>query len=165
MKSPSALKALAMTAVGLLATSGAQAATKAKAPVFCDRACLIKLTDQYIAAVVAHDPSKAPLAPDIVFVENIKRIKPGEGLWKTVTAGPTSFKIYIPDEDMQEAAWMGVLQSDGKPVEMALRLKVKNGKIVEAEHLFANAERTIARAADPAFGPRQRSAGGPAPVA
>jgi hypothetical protein len=43
----------------------------------CDRACLKNLADSYVAALVAHDPSKVPLARNIRTVENIKRIQPG----------------------------------------------------------------------------------------
>ena len=62
-----------------------------------DRAALLKLADTYLAALVAHDPGKVPLAGDVKVVENVKRIKPGEGLWKTATSGPTEFKIVVPD--------------------------------------------------------------------
>ena len=103
----------------------------------CDRACLVRITDQYLAAVVAHDPSKAPLAPGVAFVENVKRMQPGEGLWKTATGGPTAFSIHVPDVTLQQAGWMGVILEDGKPMMLALRLKVENGRIVQAEHLLA----------------------------
>ena len=125
--------ALALAAAGL-ALLGSAASASAKT---CDRACLIGITDQYLAAVVAHDPSKAPLAPHVMFVENLKRMQPGEGLWKTATGGPTAFRIYVPDVAWRQAGWMGVVQQNGKPMMLALRLKVENGKITQAEHLIA----------------------------
>ena len=128
------LTALALTVGGLGSLALASQASGAES---CDRACLIKLTDTYLAAVVAHDPSKAPLAPNVVFVDNVKRMKPGEGLWKTASGGPTAFKIYVPDVTLQQAGWLGVIQQDGKPVMLALRLKLQNGKIVQAEHIYA----------------------------
>src|SRR5271170_1770946 len=36
----------------------------------CDRQCLNGFVDQYLAALVAHDPSRLPLAKDVVFTEN-----------------------------------------------------------------------------------------------
>jgi len=123
--------ALAAAGLALLGLAGQASAQS------CDRACLIGITDQYLAAIVAHDPSKAPLAPGVVFVENIKRMQPGEGLWKTATGGPTAFKIYVPDVAMQQVGFIGVIQQDGKPMMLALRLKIENGKITEAEHLLA----------------------------
>jgi hypothetical protein len=102
-----------------------------------DRAALIKLADDYFAALVAHDPRKVSLAPELKTVENAKRIKPGEGLWKTTTAGPTEFKIVVPDTVAQQVGGILMMQSDGKPAQVGFRLKVVNGRIVEAEHMIA----------------------------
>src|ERR1700722_3712741 len=107
----------------------------------CDRACLNKTVDTYIAAMVAHDPSQVALARDVKFVENTVPMKPGEGLWKTASEGPATFKIYVPDPVAQQVGFLGVMEEHGKdgdkPVQLGLRLKLKNGKIVEAEHLVA----------------------------
>jgi hypothetical protein len=102
-----------------------------------DRGALIKLADDYFAALVAHDPRKVSLAPELKTVENAKRIKPGEGLWKTTTAGPTEFKIVVPDTVAQQVGGILMMQSDGKPAQVGFRLKVVNGRIVEAEHMIA----------------------------
>ena len=115
----------------------AQAASKTPAPTTCDRDCLKALADSYIAALVAHDPHKVPLAADVKIVENAKRIQPGEGLWKTTTGGPNDFKIVVPDAYSQEVGGMVLLQSEGKPAQLGFRLKLVNGKITEAEHMIA----------------------------
>ncbi|MBN8831461.1 MAG: hypothetical protein J0G94_12770 [Sphingomonadales bacterium] len=143
MPSLSLKAALSLSVTGLILTGcssrkeSSETAAAAVAQAACDRACLIKLTDQYLAAVVKHDPGAVPLAENLAFVENIKRIKPGEGLWKSATGGPTDFKIYVPDVDQQQAGWMGIVQQEGKPVLLALRLKLVDGKITEAEHIVA----------------------------
>src|SRR6202034_4664578 len=62
---------------------------------------------------------------------------PGEGLWKTATAIPTTFKIYIPDVVSQQVGFLGVRQKTDRPIELALRLKIVDGQIAEAEHIFA----------------------------
>jgi hypothetical protein len=103
----------------------------------CDRACLKKMTDSYLAAVIAHDVSRVPLASNVKFVENTVPLKPGEGLWKTASEGPTTFKIYVPDPVAGQAGFLGMLKEDGKPVQFGLRLKIRNGQITEAEHLVA----------------------------
>jgi hypothetical protein len=100
-----------------------------------DRAALLNLADTYLAALVAHDTGKVPLANDVKVVENVKRIQPGEGLWKTATSGPTEFKIVVPDPVLQEVGGLVVMQTDGKPAQVGFRLKLVNGKIVEAEHM------------------------------
>jgi hypothetical protein len=117
----------------LLATTWSSLVSAAK----CDRACLDKTVDDYIAAMVAHDPSKVAFASDVKFVENTVPMKPGEGLWKTVTEGPTTFKIYVPDPVAGQVGFIGMLKEGDKPIQLGLRLKLKDGKIVEAEHLVA----------------------------
>jgi len=103
----------------------------------CNRACLDKTVDDYLAAVVAHDPSKVAFAADVKFVENTVPMKPGDGLWKTASALPTTFKIYVPDPVSEQVGFLCVMQENDKPIEFGLRLKLSDGKIVEAEHLIA----------------------------
>jgi hypothetical protein len=126
-------------AATLLALAGAAQGASAKKTVDgpLDRAALIKLADDYFAALLAHDPKKVALASDVKTVENAKRIQPGEGLWKTTSAGPTEFKIVVPDTMSQQVGGMFMIQSDGKPAQVGFRLKVVNGKIAEAEHVIA----------------------------
>src|SRR5688572_13761919 len=81
----------------------------------CDRACLIKLADDYAAALVAHDPSRVPLAANVVTVENVKKIARGEGLWRTATAGPTAYRIHVPDPVSQQVGLLAMMQVEGKP--------------------------------------------------
>jgi hypothetical protein len=119
--------------IAFLAPALASLASAAK----CDRACLDKTVDDYVAAMVAHDPSRVAFAADVKFVENTVPMKPGEGLWKTLTAGPTTFKIYVPDPVAQQVGFIGMLKEGDKPIQLGLRLKLKDGKIVEAEHLVA----------------------------
>jgi len=103
----------------------------------CDRACLVALADKYLAALAAHDPQNAPLSSGVRMVENAKRIRPGEGLWKTASAGSTEFKIVVPDPLSQQVGGMVIMQSEGKPAQVGFRLKLAGGMIIEAEHLIA----------------------------
>jgi hypothetical protein len=59
----------------------------------CDRACLVELMDQYLAALASHDPAAVPIASNAKLVENITPIPVGTGLWETATGGPAGFKI------------------------------------------------------------------------
>jgi hypothetical protein len=104
----------------------------------CDRQCLINLADRYLAALVAHDASRVPLAADVKIVENAKRIKAGEGLWKTTTAGPNAdYKVVVPDVFAQQVGGIVMMQAEGKPAQVGFRLKLVNGSITEAEHMIA----------------------------
>jgi hypothetical protein len=103
----------------------------------CDRACLIITTNIYLAGLVAHDPSIVKFSPDVKFVENTVPMKPGDGLWKTASAIPTTFKIYVLDVVAQQIGFLGIMQENNRPIELGLRLKIRDGQIVEAEHLIA----------------------------
>jgi hypothetical protein len=103
----------------------------------CNRACIIGVTDSYLAALASRDPSAAPLARNVAFVENLERLAPGEGLWKTATGGKGRFAIYVPDAKLQQGGWIGLIERDGTPVLLALRLKLEGQRITEAEHLVA----------------------------
>jgi hypothetical protein len=47
----------------------------------CDRACLEGFVDQYLAALVAQDPSRLPLAKNARYTENGQELKLGDGMW------------------------------------------------------------------------------------
>ncbi len=106
-----------------------------EASVACDRACLVATTDSYLAALAVRDPSAVPLADDVRFVENLERKQPGEGLWKTATGGKTDFSIYVPDETQQQVGWLGVIENEGKPLMLAVRLRLDGSEIAEIEHI------------------------------
>jgi hypothetical protein len=103
-----------------------------------DRQGLIRLTDRYLAALVANDPSAVPLADGVRTVENLQPIKPGEGLWARVSGGPAAFVIHVPDPQRQTAGFIGMMEQGGGPVLLGLRLATEDGQITEAEHLFAS---------------------------
>lgn len=128
--------ALALGVGGL--TLAAPTAAQDK-PGPCDRQCLIDLSDKYVAALMAHNPKAVPLAANAVSVENMKAIKPGEGLWQSLGAGPKDFVIHVADPVSEQVGVLLVATAaDGKPAMFGIRLKVENGKITEAEHLIGN---------------------------
>jgi hypothetical protein len=127
--------------VSLAGCAERPAADAGAAAAACGRDCLIALTKSYLAAVVAHDPASVPLAANVSFVENVTRMHPGEGLWSSATSGPTAFAVYAPDPDQQQAGFMGVMErqaeNGNQTVLVAVRLKVENREISEAEHIVA----------------------------
>ena len=93
----STLGALALVAAaltGLLATH--VDASTGPIPLNCDRACLEGVIDQYLAAVVAHDPKRLPLSADVMYTENNQVIEVGDGFWKTA-AGIGNYKHFFAD--------------------------------------------------------------------
>jgi hypothetical protein len=114
------------------------------APGGCDRICLTGILEQYIAALARHQPSTAPLAPDMKFTENTVKIPVGEGLWLGVNEPPTTFRLAAIDPTSGQIGFYGLFKAWGAPALAAIRLKVQNGKITEAEHIVA---RPLRRAA------------------
>lgn len=104
----------------------------------CDRQCLRDLADRYVAALVAHDPARVPLAADVKMVENLKRIKPGTGLWQTASGGARDYRIVVPDPVAQQVGFIVMMEEAGKPIQFGARLKLADGRITEAEHLVVH---------------------------
>jgi hypothetical protein len=102
------------------------------------------MMDRYLAALVSHDSSSVPLAEDVKMVQNTKPTPIGEGLWKTASALPTDFKIYIADPKEERVAFMGVMESEGNPVLLGARLKLVDGKITEIDHMVSPAASAMA---------------------
>ena len=106
-------------------------------PVRCDRPCLLSRTDEYVIALASRDPSRARIANDALLVENLERREFGQGLWREATRGNNGLSIHVPDELRQTAGWLGMMEKNGEPVMVALRLRFEDGEITEAEHLVA----------------------------
>jgi hypothetical protein len=102
----------------------------------CDRACLKTTLDQYLNAVIKHDPAAAPLFIAFRQTENATVVKLGTGIWKTATALGKVQRRYF-DAVTGQAAYFGLLEENGAPAVVTLRLKVDNKKITEAEWVIA----------------------------
>ncbi len=132
-------KQVTRAVAGLMLTTALAAcgAAQEEGPA-CDRACLIELTEAYVAGIEGQSAEGAPFADGAVIVENLARIQPGEGLWADATGAGNDFGVVVPDEAQQTAGWLGMIERDGKPAVVAVRLKLDGeGKIAEAEHLYA----------------------------
>jgi hypothetical protein len=105
----------------------------------CDRACLNGFVDQYLAALVAHDPARLPLGRDVKFTENGQMLHLGDGLWGTAS-GIGSYKIYADDPQAGETMYMGVLEENGAPIIFCLRMKVELHRITEIETVISRKE-------------------------
>jgi hypothetical protein len=98
----------------------------------CDRECLRGFITDYLNAMVAHTPQSLQLAPGARFTEDTKTMMLGEGLWK----GASKLRTYRQDFlDIREgmAASHVIVEENGNPVMLALRLKIAGKKITEIE--------------------------------
>jgi len=102
----------------------------------CDRACLKTTLDQYLNAVVKHDPKAAPLFAGFRQTDNGVVVRPGTGTWQSITALGKVQRSYF-DPVSGQAAYLGLIE-EGPAIGVAtLRLKVEDKKITEAEWVIA----------------------------
>src|SRR5688572_16038507 len=114
----------------------------------CDRACLRTMLDQYLAAVIKHDPAAAPLVVGFRQTENAINVRPGNGVWKTVTALGKVQRRYV-DPVTGQAAYYGTVMEGASTAVVTVRVRVENKQLTEGEWY-------IARENDPGLnGPRQ----------
>ena len=110
----------------------------------CDRACLTSTLEQYLTAVVQHDPAAAPLAAGFRQTENAVVTVPGAGLWQSaIKLGELQRRYFDPVTE--QAGYFGTLAEAAGPAIVSLRLRVEEDKITEAEWV-------INRRGDPGLG-------------
>jgi hypothetical protein len=102
----------------------------------CDRPCLKGLLDEYLAAVIKHDPSAAPLMAGFRQTENAVVVRLGTGAWKTITALGAVQRRYL-DAVSGQAGYFGIVDEGGIQSVATLRLKTADRKITEAEWVIA----------------------------
>src|SRR5690242_4718194 len=98
----------------------------------CDRECLRGFITDYLNAMVAHRPQSLQLASGVRFTEDTKTLMLGEGLWK----GASKLRPYRQDFlDVRDgmAATHVIVEENGNPVMLAIRLKISAKKITEIE--------------------------------
>jgi hypothetical protein len=103
-------------------------------PVSCDYSCLTAMVDQYLKALVAHDPSQIAVAEHVKFTENTIPLKLGSALWGTMN-GLGTYKLYFADPHDGQVGFEGTIRENGTPAILLLRLRVVNRKISEIEML------------------------------
>jgi hypothetical protein len=113
-------------------------------PSPCPRACLDRLVEQVLQAMVAHDASGLPLAKGVRYSENGQFIAVGDGLWGTATkiAMPSAgdYAASFADPGRETAAYWGLTDEHGTQGVLALRIKVGGGKITEIEAIDVREE-------------------------
>jgi hypothetical protein len=122
-------------ALGAAILTGHLAASTGSIPLNCNRTCLEGLIDQYLAAVVAHDPKRLPLSEDVMYTETNQVLKVGDGFWKTA-AGIGNYKHVFADPEFGQVGFMGTMQEAGAPLLMSLRLRIELGRITEIESIY-----------------------------
>lgn len=111
-------------------------AVEATRPAVCDRACLLTLTNGYLDAMLAHQPSAVKTAPDLQATENGRAVSLGEGVWKTTAVIPS--RDLFADESSGQTGFFGVVADvQGRSSRIALRLTIKRSRIQAVQTLFS----------------------------
>jgi hypothetical protein len=102
-------------------------------PLACDRACLIAMTDDYLAALGKRTPQAAGLTPVARITENGVPVGIAQSVF--ASARPPRYRQVFADPHSGQTTTFCVYDDDAGPVLLAVRLKVVQRRIVEVEAL------------------------------
>ncbi len=114
----------------------------------CDRSCLQSVAEQYLAAMVAHDPSKAPLAPGARYTENGVELTLPDGLWRTAES-VGQYRLFVADPQWHTVGFFAKARENGAPVLLATRLTLTGRRIGAIESIAARLSSTAGGSASP----------------
>jgi len=105
----------------------------------CDRDCLRGFITRYLDTMIAHNPGALQTAPTVRFTEDTVTMPVGEGLWKNASKLRTYRQDFLDAREGVAASHV-VVEEAGKPVMLALRLKIVNRKITEIETMVTRTQ-------------------------
>jgi hypothetical protein len=118
--------------MGVVGVAAAAAGREKGAAAECDRACLQGHLDQFITAVLKHDPASVPLAAQPKVIHNGKADQlAAEELWKNTES--ITFRQSVLDPTSGEATLFAVAAENHKRGTLFVRLKVEHGKLAVIE--------------------------------
>ena len=97
--------------------------SQAEAQSACNRACLRTMLDQYLNAVIKHNPAAAPLVVGFRQTENAVNVRLGNGVWKTVTGLGKAQRRYF-DAVTGQAAYYGTVEEGSNTAIVTIRVRV-----------------------------------------
>jgi len=103
---------------------------------------LIGYLDEYLNALLAHDPEQLPLAPKAKFTENTKALLLGQGLWEKASA--VRYRHAFADPALGQAGLFASIEEGGELSMFALRIKVAEKKISEIETIVTRKSPLVA---------------------
>lgn len=112
---------------------------EARPPTESVREQLIAIAGGYLAAIEAHDPSLAALAPDVQATENAVLLSVGEGLWQK--AKRFASRQFFVDEVSGQVMIIGAVDCSGDLFPYGIRLGIEGGQVAQAETLLSPSAR------------------------
>jgi hypothetical protein len=105
----------------------------------CDESCLTAIADQYVQALMKKDPAALPWAERVRFAGNNVPMMIGDGLWGSAR-GNAKAALRVAEPAAGTVVWYGTIEEHGLPAYVALRLKVRDRRIVEVESIAGRRE-------------------------
>lgn len=127
--------ALASAVLTLAAASTTLAQNQRNVSAACDRACLTRVVDAYVAGLIANDPARVPFAPGAKLTLNDDIVPAARLFWDQ--AASVQSRIDIANPRRGDTGTQAVINNaDGSQYIYAFRLKVRNERITEAEAIL-----------------------------
>jgi hypothetical protein len=102
----------------------------------CDRACLTGFVGRYLGALAAHEPGRLAVTANVRFTEDGAPLKLGDGLWRT-NQGLGPYRLDFADPASGQTGALVTVKENGNLALMALRLRIRGGRIAEVETVLA----------------------------
>jgi hypothetical protein len=103
----------------------------------CDRACLNDIVEQYLAAIVSHDPAKAPMAASVRYTENGVELPLPDGLWR-IASSVGKYRLTVADPEVGEVGFFARMEENGAEILVGTRLAVVDRRITQIESVVAH---------------------------
>jgi hypothetical protein len=132
---PLATAAFFAACLALIGPSASKVSAIGPISIDCDRACLENLATQYLEALVAHDPSRLPLAKDVKYTENDQVMDIGDGFWGTASQ-LGGYRHCFSDPVSEQIGCMLTMHEADHMLIMGMRLRVELGRITEVETTY-----------------------------
>jgi hypothetical protein len=115
------------------AAAGSGAGAAAPATDECDRVCLLAIMQQYLDALIAHDPSTLKVSASLKVTDNGVVTKLGDGLFETGTMVLEDHRLDFADPTNGNVTTHVVINEGSMGVIYQARLKVVKHEITEIE--------------------------------
>jgi hypothetical protein len=132
---------LALSACGKSGSETGPAAAPVAQAAPCDRACLEGYVDQFLDAVIAHDPQRVPFGKDLKYTENGQKLDLGDGIWRTLTAKGT-YRMFVTDVEAGQVAFLGSVREDDIPAMISVHLTVKDRRVAATEIFIQRSDKS-----------------------
>jgi hypothetical protein len=119
-----------------MAGQARQNPTNLAVPVDCDRACLTGVLTAVLNAMASNDIGTLPLANHVRATQNGVALPLYDGIWQTVK-GLGAYRLDVIDPESGQAGAFATVIEGGKPIYIAIRVRVSDQKIDEIEVLSA----------------------------